>query len=126
MPARTVFLCFWPAEVQSRDIFYWRRAVGYSGCIPTAVTFIEAFERLANLTYPRGCGGSGMTIHAPLQHLSRPDIILEGLRWAPRLRATVSCYRKRGQRYLWLVRRCVIASFAAAVMRSTRYTLQKV
>ena len=97
VPARnTVFLSFALAyaEVQSaHDIFIGVNAVDYSGYPDCRPAFIEAFERLANLATREGVEGRAMTIHAPLQHLSKADIILEGLRLGLDHALTVSCYQ---------------------------------
>ncbi|MFP5419606.1 MAG: 7-cyano-7-deazaguanine synthase, partial [Gammaproteobacteria bacterium] len=55
--------------------------------------FIEAFERMANLATRAGVEGAPLSIHAPLQHLSKADIIRRGLALGVDYAQTVSCYQ---------------------------------
>jgi 7-cyano-7-deazaguanine synthase len=54
---------------------------------------VAAFERLANLATRAGVEGAGLRVHAPLQHLSKADIVREGLRLGVDFALTVSCYQ---------------------------------
>ena len=75
------------------DIFCGVNAVDYSGYPDCRPEFIEAFERLANLATKAGVEGAGIRIHAPLQHMSKADIVREGGRLGVDFADTVSCYK---------------------------------
>ncbi|MFP5373875.1 MAG: 7-cyano-7-deazaguanine synthase, partial [Gammaproteobacteria bacterium] len=55
--------------------------------------FIAAFEALANLATKAGVEGAGIRVHAPLQRMSKADIVREGLRLGVDFADTVSCYQ---------------------------------
>lgn len=97
VPARnTVFLSLalgWAEVLGARDIFIGVNAVDYSGYPDCRPEFIEAFERLANLATRAGVEGLGFSIRAPLQNLSKAQIILEGTRLGVDYAMTVSCYQ---------------------------------
>jgi 7-cyano-7-deazaguanine synthase len=96
VPARnTVFLAIalaWAEVLPARDIFIGVNAVDYSGYPDCRPAFIEAFERLANLATRAGVEGEGFTIHAPLLHLSKADIIRRGAELGVDFAETVTCY----------------------------------
>jgi 7-cyano-7-deazaguanine synthase len=96
VPARnTVFLSIalaWAEVLPARDIFIGVNAVDYSGYPDCRPAFIEAFQRLANLATRAGVEGEGFVIHAPLQHLSKAEIIRRGHALGVDFAATVSCY----------------------------------
>lgn len=73
-------------------LFIGVNAVDYSGYPDCRSEFIEAFERLAKLATKAGVEGAEMRIHAPLIHLSKVDIIREGLRLGVDYSLTHSCY----------------------------------
>ena len=52
-----------------------------------------AFERLATLATRAGVEGRGVTIKAPLIHLSKAQIVREGTRLGVDYALTVSCYQ---------------------------------
>ncbi|MBV9435670.1 MAG: 7-cyano-7-deazaguanine synthase, partial [Acidobacteria bacterium] len=54
--------------------------------------FIEAFEKLANLATKAGVEGQHFTIHTPLIHMSKAQIIQEGTRLGVNYALTSSCY----------------------------------
>jgi 7-cyano-7-deazaguanine synthase len=97
VPARnTIMLAValgWAEVVGANDIFCGVNAVDYSGYPDCRPEFIEAFERLANLATKAGIEGDGIRIHAPLQRMSKGDIVREGLRLGVDFGQTVSCYR---------------------------------
>lgn len=96
VPARnTIMLSIalgWAEVLDAADIFCGVNAVDYSGYPDCRPEFIEAFERLANLATQTGVEGAGIRIHAPLQYLSKADIVREGLRLGVDFAQTVSCY----------------------------------
>ncbi len=97
VPARnTVFLSLalaWAEVLGARDIFIGVNAVDYSGYPDCRPEFIRAFETLANLATRAGVEGDGFTVHAPLIHLTKGDIIRRGLELGVDYGATVSCYQ---------------------------------
>jgi len=101
VPARnTVFLSLalgWAEVLGARDIFIGVNAVDYSGYPDCRPEFIESFERMANLATKAGVEGQGFTIQAPLQNLSKADIVKAGMRLGVDYRLTVSCYQADDQ-----------------------------
>lgn len=97
VPARnTLFLSLalgWAEVLGARDIFIGVNAVDYSGYPDCRPEFVEAFERLANLATKAGVEGQGFTIRAPLQNLSKAQIVQEGVRLGIDYAMTVSCYQ---------------------------------
>ena len=101
VPARnTIMLSLalgWAEVVGSADLFCGVNAVDYSGYPDCRPEFIEAFERLANLATRAGVEGAGFRVHAPLQRMSKADIVREGLRLGVDFAETVSCYQADDQ-----------------------------
>lgn len=97
VPARnTLFLSLalgWAEALGARDIFIGVNAVDYSGYPDCRPEFVEAFERLANLATKAGVEGRGFSIHAPLQDLSKGEIIQAGEHLGVDYSMTVSCYQ---------------------------------
>lgn len=97
VPARnTVFLSLalgWAEVLGARDIFIGVNAVDYSGYPDCRPEFIEAFERMANLATKAGVEGLGFRIRAPLQTMSKAQIVQAGLRHGLDYGLTVSCYQ---------------------------------
>ncbi|WP_312254580.1 7-cyano-7-deazaguanine synthase QueC [Stutzerimonas nitrititolerans] len=97
VPARnTVFLSLalgWAEVIGARDLFIGVNAVDYSGYPDCRPEFIEAFERMANLATKAGVEGQGFSIQAPLQNLSKAQIIQAGIRLGVDYAITVSCYQ---------------------------------
>ncbi|MBD8612726.1 7-cyano-7-deazaguanine synthase QueC [Pseudomonas coleopterorum] len=97
VPARnTVFLSLalgWAEVLEARDIFIGVNAVDYSGYPDCRPEFIEAFERLANLATKAGVEGNGFTIQAPLQNMSKAEIVKAGVALGVDYGLTVSCYQ---------------------------------
>ena len=96
VPARnTVFLALslaWAETLGSHDIFIGVNALDYSGYPDCRPEFIQAFERLASLATAQGVGGARFRIHAPLQHLTKAEIIRKGLQLGLDYGLTHSCY----------------------------------
>ncbi|CAD5376401.1 7-cyano-7-deazaguanine synthase [Pseudomonas sp. OF001] len=97
VPARnTLFLSLalgWAEVLGARDIFIGVNAVDYSGYPDCRPEFIDAFERLANLATKAGVEGEGFRIRAPLQYLSKAEIIQAGISRGVDFALTVSCYQ---------------------------------
>ncbi|HHW4679643.1 MAG TPA: 7-cyano-7-deazaguanine synthase QueC [Xylella sp.] len=97
VPARnTIMLSLalsWAEVMGAADLFCGVNAVDYSGYPDCRPQFIKAFETLANLATKAGVEGTNLCVHAPLQFLSKADIVHEGLRHGVDFALTVSCYR---------------------------------
>lgn len=100
VPARnTVMLALalaWAEVLGARDIFIGVNAVDYSGYPDCRPEFIAAFEQMANLATRAGVEGAQLRIHAPLQHLSKAQIIQRGITLGVDYAQTVSCYQADG------------------------------
>jgi 7-cyano-7-deazaguanine synthase len=97
VPARnTIMLSLalaWAEVLQARDIFIGVNAVDYSGYPDCRPAYIEAFEKMANLATQAAVEGHPLKLHAPLLHLSKAEIIQQGIHFAVDYAATVSCYQ---------------------------------
>jgi 7-cyano-7-deazaguanine synthase len=104
VPARnTIFLSYalaWSEVLGVRDVFIGVNAIDYSGYPDCRPEFIGAFERMANLATKmtvqkvQGAGGEGreFTIHTPLIHLTKAQIIQRGASLGVDYGMTHSCY----------------------------------
>ncbi|AMV30807.1 7-cyano-7-deazaguanine synthase [Pirellula sp. SH-Sr6A] len=96
VPARnTVFLSYalaWAEVLQSNDIFVGVNALDYSGYPDCRPEYIQAFETMANLATKRAVEGDRLTIHAPLIHWSKEEIVRKGLELGVDYSLTSSCY----------------------------------
>ncbi|QHF46619.1 7-cyano-7-deazaguanine synthase QueC [Pseudomonas sp. S35] len=97
VPARnTVFLSLalgWAEVLNARDIFIGVNALDYSGYPDCRPEFVEAFERMANLATKASVEGQGFRIQAPLQNMSKADIVKAGVGLGVDYALTVSCYQ---------------------------------
>jgi len=97
VPARnTIMLSLalaWAEVLDAQDVFIGVNAVDYSGYPDCRPAFIEAFERMANLATKAGVEGKRLSVHAPLLHLSKAEIIQRGLAAGVDYAQTVSCYQ---------------------------------
>jgi len=97
VPARnTIMLSLslaWAEVLQARDIFIGVNAVDYSGYPDCRPEYIEAFERMANLATKSAVEGRKITLHAPLQYLSKAEIIKQGQSLGVDYSQTISCYQ---------------------------------
>ena len=96
VPARnTVFLALclaWAEAAGARDLFIGVNALDYSGYPDCRPEFIRAFEEAANLGTKAGVEGDPFTVHAPLQHMSKADILREADRLGLDAGMSWSCY----------------------------------
>jgi 7-cyano-7-deazaguanine synthase len=97
VPARnTIFLAHslaWAEVLGSEDIFLGVNAIDYSGYPDCRPEFLVAFERMANLATKAGVEGrSRLTIHTPLIHLTKAQIIQRGVALGVDFALTWSCY----------------------------------
>jgi 7-cyano-7-deazaguanine synthase len=96
VPARnTVFLALalgWAEVLGAQDIVIGVNALDYSGYPDCRPEYVAAFEKLAGLATARGVQGGRFRIHAPLQHLTKAEIIRRGLALGLDYGLTHSCY----------------------------------
>lgn len=96
VPARnTVFLALalaWAETLAAGQILIGVNAVDYSGYPDCRPAFIAAFQELAALATRAGVEGRPTTIRAPLQNLSKKEIILLGRDLGIDFALTSSCY----------------------------------
>lgn len=83
----------WAEVLGAFDIFIGVNAMDYSGYPDCRPEFIHAFETMLNLGTKAGVeGGHPFTIHAPLMHLNKGEIIRQGLEFGVDYGLTHSCY----------------------------------
>jgi 7-cyano-7-deazaguanine synthase len=96
VPARnTIFLSLalgWAEAAGARDIYIGVNALDYSGYPDCRPEFIEGFEKLAELATKAGVEGEPFHIRAPLQHMTKADIVREGTRLGLDMGLSWSCY----------------------------------
>ncbi|USU08282.1 7-cyano-7-deazaguanine synthase QueC [Sphingomonadaceae bacterium OTU29MARTA1] len=96
VPARnTIFLSLalgWAEAAGARDLFIGVNALDYSGYPDCRPEFIHAFEGLAEIATKAGVEGHPFKIHAPLQHMTKADIVREGTRLGLDMGISWSCY----------------------------------
>ena len=96
VPARnTIFLSLalgWAEALGAHDIFIGVNALDYSGYPDCRPEYIAAFEQLARLATARGVKGEPFRIHAPLQMMTKAQIIARGLALGLDYGLTHSCY----------------------------------
>jgi 7-cyano-7-deazaguanine synthase len=96
VPARNLtFLSFalgWAEVLGARHIFIGVNAVDYSGYPDCRPEFIAQFERVANLATATDAETAPFRIIAPLQYLTKAQIIQMGAGLGVDYRQTVSCY----------------------------------
>jgi 7-cyano-7-deazaguanine synthase len=97
VPARnTIFLSFalaYAEVLDASDIFIGVNALDYSGYPDCRPEFISAFETLANLATASAVEGrTKVVIRAPLQHMTKQQIVEFGTRLGVDYSNTISCY----------------------------------
>ncbi len=96
VPARnTIFLSLalgWAEAAGARDLYIGVNALDYSGYPDCRPEFIAGFETLAELATKAGVEGDPFRIHAPLQHMTKAEIVAEGTRLGLDLGMSWSCY----------------------------------
>ena len=96
VPARnTVFLSLalgWAEVLGANDIVIGVNALDYSGYPDCRPEYVAAFEALASLATARGVHGERFRIQAPLQHLTKAQIIRRGVELGLDYGITHSCY----------------------------------
>jgi len=97
VPARnTIFLSYALAlaeTVNAFDLFIGANSRDYSGYPDCRPEFFKAFERMARLGTRLGAQGGTLRVHAPLQNMSKAEIIKKGASLGVDFSLTVSCYQ---------------------------------
>ncbi len=96
VPGRnTIFLAYamaWAEVVGAADIFIGVNAMDYSGYPDCRPEYLDAFARMANLATKAGVEGRRLSIHAPLMHMTKKEIIQRGVALGVDYAQTHSCY----------------------------------
>jgi 7-cyano-7-deazaguanine synthase len=97
VPARnTVFLSLalaWAETLRAQDIFIGVNALDYSGYPDCRPEYIQAFSQMADLATKAGVEGrQHLTIHTPLIHLSKAEIVMRGRELGVDYSLTSTCY----------------------------------
>jgi 7-cyano-7-deazaguanine synthase len=97
VPARnTIFLSYalaWAEVLGAQDIFIGVTQIDYAGYPDCRPEYIGAYERMANLATKIGVeGGQKLKIHTPLIHLSKAEIVAQGVSLGVDFALTLSCY----------------------------------
>jgi len=103
VPARNTILLAhavaWAEVLGADDIFIGVNAVDYSGYPDCRPEFLEAFSKMANLGTKAGVSGTAtFSIHAPLLHLAKGEIIRKGIQLGVDYGMTHSCYDPQGDK----------------------------
>ena len=97
VPARnTIFLALALAYAEVRgaaDLFFGANAVDYSGYPDCRPEYMRAFEAVANLATKAAMDGRKLTLHTPIIHSSKAEIIRRGGELGVDYSLTVSCYQ---------------------------------
>lgn len=101
VPARnTLFLSMalgWAEVLEAEAIFIGVNAVDYSGYPDCRPEFIDAFQAMANVATKAALEGKPIQIETPLLHLSKAQIIQQGVAAGFDYSLTVSCYQADAQ-----------------------------
>jgi 7-cyano-7-deazaguanine synthase len=96
VPARnTIFLSLalgWAEAAGARDLYIGVNALDYSGYPDCRPEFIAEFEKLAEVATKAGVEGKPFRVHAPLQHMTKADIVREAARLGLDAGMSWSCY----------------------------------
>jgi 7-cyano-7-deazaguanine synthase len=97
VPARNSILLSlalaWAEVLGARDLYIGANAVDYSGYPDCRPEYLRAYEAMANLATRAAVEGARLTLHAPLVHLPKSEIIRLGASLGVDYGQTVSCYQ---------------------------------
>jgi 7-cyano-7-deazaguanine synthase len=101
VPARnTIFLSLalaWAETLGATSIFAGMNAVDYSGYPDCRPEYVAAFQTMARLATRAGVEAANaeaeLTIRTPIIHMTKADIVREGIRLGIDYAMTVSCYQ---------------------------------
>jgi 7-cyano-7-deazaguanine synthase len=77
----------------AQDLYFGANAFDYSGYPDCRPEFVRAFEALANLATRAAVEGKKLSLHAPIIHLTKAEIIRAGSKLGVDFAHTVSCYQ---------------------------------
>ncbi len=101
VPARNTILLSlalaWAEVLGAQDVWFGANAVDYSGYPDCRPEFMRAFEALANLATKAAVEGRRFTLHTPIIHLAKAEIIRRGAALGVDYAMTVSCYQANGE-----------------------------
>ena len=96
VPARNLlFLSYalgWAEVLGAQDLFIGVNAIDYSGYPDCRPEFVASFQITANLATKAGVSGKPFTVHAPLQNMTKAEIIRTGVALGLDYSNTHSCY----------------------------------
>lgn len=96
VPARnTVFLALalaWAEALGASDLYLGVNALDFSGYPDCRPEYLRAFETMAQLATRAGVEGRRITVHAPLLHSTKADIVRRARDLGVDLTRTISCY----------------------------------
>ncbi len=96
VPARnTIFLSYalaFAEVIGAQHIFAGMNAVDYSGYPDCRPEYLDAYQTMARLATREGVEGRGVTLHAPLMHMRKTEIVQRGLELGVDYALTHSCY----------------------------------
>ena len=96
VPARnTIFLSLalgWAEASGARSLYVGVNALDYSGYPDCRPEFIDAFQALADIATKAGIEGDRFRVQAPLQHMTKADIVREAARLGLDAGISWSCY----------------------------------
>ncbi len=102
VPARNTILLSvalgWAEAAGARDLVIGVNALDYSGYPDCRPEFIHSFEAMANTATKAGDEGQKFTVHTPLAHMSKADIVHAAAAVGAPLDLTWSCYDPTPQR----------------------------
>lgn len=82
----------WADAILAQDIFIGVNAIDYSGYPDCRPEFIKSFAKTAVLATRLGAHGQSIKIHAPLQYMSKAEIVSESARLGLDPGESWSCY----------------------------------
>lgn len=101
VPARNTILLSlalaWAEVLGAQDVWFGANAVDYSGYPDCRPEFMRAFEALANLATKAAVEGRRFTLHTPIIHLTKAEIVRRGAALGVDYAMTVSCYQASGE-----------------------------
>jgi len=132
VPARnTIFLSLalgWAEAAGARDLYIGVNALDYSGYPDCRPEFIAEFEKLAEVATKAGVEGAPFKIRAPLQDMTKADIVREAARLGLDAGMSWSCYDPApGGVHCGLCDSCRLRSKGfeeAGIPDPTRYAIQ--
>jgi len=122
VPARNLVLLSlatsYAEAVEAEKIYFGANSLDYSGYPDCRPEFVQVFQQAAALGTKCGVEGHPIEIHAPLQYLTKTEIIRKGLELGLDYSLTWSCYQGEA-RACGLCDSCKIRLAAFAALEQT-------